>query len=297
MEELVFEKKKYVSSRRAARISGYTKDYIGQLCRAGALPAKMVGRNWYIDEDALKEHRKTYQGEAVVDQSLWDIDHVTTDSRPLSEVVRQYIGDEEVKRRNELLENLFKLTYHEEKGEDLIPNLEKEKERATKNTTVNLREEESFGQIDSKDAEDREDSLPEPQPVGLRKEFIRKSAHVLTLSLQKKKRPLVTYVPDSAKLHTLDQEPTRGHVIRREQWYIPQNNLLVGERRALPMITLAFILVTILITGVVSIERVSTFYVKDGTYVESSGGIGFSIFGEFVKQLETPFLASPHKLD
>ena len=58
MEELIFGGKKYISSRRAARIAGYTKDYIGQLSRSGKIGARLVGRNWYIDEESLLEHRK-----------------------------------------------------------------------------------------------------------------------------------------------------------------------------------------------------------------------------------------------
>lgn len=72
MDELVVDGEKYISSKRAARLSGYTKDYIGQLCRAGKIPSKMVGRSWYVKEEALKEHRKEYQGEPVIDPGLWE---------------------------------------------------------------------------------------------------------------------------------------------------------------------------------------------------------------------------------
>ena len=70
MEELTLEGKRYISSKRAAEVSGYTKDYVGQLARAGALDAKMVGRSWYIEGDAIENHKKLYQGKPVVDQSI-----------------------------------------------------------------------------------------------------------------------------------------------------------------------------------------------------------------------------------
>ena len=44
----------YVSSRRAAEISGYNKDYIGQLSRKGKLRHIMLGRDRFIDEESLK---------------------------------------------------------------------------------------------------------------------------------------------------------------------------------------------------------------------------------------------------
>lgn len=49
--------KTYISSKRAAEITGYAKDYIGQLCREGRVNARLVGRNWYVLEESLRSHR------------------------------------------------------------------------------------------------------------------------------------------------------------------------------------------------------------------------------------------------
>lgn len=57
MEELIIDDKKFVSSKRAAQITGYAKDYIGQLCREGYVEAKRVGRSWYVLEAGIKDHR------------------------------------------------------------------------------------------------------------------------------------------------------------------------------------------------------------------------------------------------
>ncbi|HUY62270.1 MAG TPA: hypothetical protein VMV50_00535 [Candidatus Paceibacterota bacterium] len=57
MDELVIDDKKYVSSKRAAKMTGYAKDYIGQLCREGRVPARLVGRSWYVLESAIQDHR------------------------------------------------------------------------------------------------------------------------------------------------------------------------------------------------------------------------------------------------
>jgi len=57
MDELTIEDKKYLSSKRAAQITGYAKDYVGQLCREGRVEARLVGRNWYILESSIMEHR------------------------------------------------------------------------------------------------------------------------------------------------------------------------------------------------------------------------------------------------
>jgi len=57
MDEITIEDKKYVSSKRAAKMTGYAKDYIGQLCREGRVPARFIGRSWYVLEAAIQDHR------------------------------------------------------------------------------------------------------------------------------------------------------------------------------------------------------------------------------------------------
>lgn len=57
MDELTIGGKTYVSSKRAAEITGYAKDYVGQLCREGHVEARMVGRSWYVLESSIREHR------------------------------------------------------------------------------------------------------------------------------------------------------------------------------------------------------------------------------------------------
>ncbi len=57
MDEILIGEKVYISSKRAAKLTGYAKDYIGQLCREGRVPARLVGRGWYVLESAIQDHR------------------------------------------------------------------------------------------------------------------------------------------------------------------------------------------------------------------------------------------------
>jgi hypothetical protein len=57
MDEILIEGRVFVSSKQAAKITGYAKDYVGQLCREGRVEARLVGRNWYVLEDSIREHR------------------------------------------------------------------------------------------------------------------------------------------------------------------------------------------------------------------------------------------------
>lgn len=57
MDELEIKGKKYISSKRASELTGYAKDYVGQLARAGKIPGSRVGRAWYVEEEALLHMR------------------------------------------------------------------------------------------------------------------------------------------------------------------------------------------------------------------------------------------------
>lgn len=56
-DALILEHKTYISARRAAEITGYTSDYVGQLCRAGKIESKVVGRSWFVLEESLLNHK------------------------------------------------------------------------------------------------------------------------------------------------------------------------------------------------------------------------------------------------
>ena len=57
MDELMIENRKFLSSKRAAEMTGYAQDYVGQLARMGKISARRVGRTWYVDESDLREYR------------------------------------------------------------------------------------------------------------------------------------------------------------------------------------------------------------------------------------------------
>lgn len=69
MDELVIEDKKYLSSKKAAKMTGYAKDYVGQLCREGKVEARLVGRNWYVLETSIMDHRFGSVSDAKEDES------------------------------------------------------------------------------------------------------------------------------------------------------------------------------------------------------------------------------------
>lgn len=64
MDSVVLDGVQYLRVAVAAKQFDYTPDYLGQLCRAGKLDARLVGRTWFVNPDSVAEHKaSTYRGE------------------------------------------------------------------------------------------------------------------------------------------------------------------------------------------------------------------------------------------
>jgi hypothetical protein len=55
---ITFDGKDYISASRAAKMTGYHQDYVGQLARSGTILARQVGNRWYVDRDAISLHKQ-----------------------------------------------------------------------------------------------------------------------------------------------------------------------------------------------------------------------------------------------
>ncbi len=67
------ESKEYISLKEAARLSGYSSDYIGQLIRAGKLHGKQVYLNvaWVTTKEALEEYTsKDKKNAGIIPENL-----------------------------------------------------------------------------------------------------------------------------------------------------------------------------------------------------------------------------------
>jgi hypothetical protein len=53
-----FDGRDYVLASRAAKLTGYHQDYVGQLARSGKINSRQIGARWYVDRDALIAHKK-----------------------------------------------------------------------------------------------------------------------------------------------------------------------------------------------------------------------------------------------
>jgi len=84
-KELEFNGKVYISSKRAGEITGYTHDYIGQLCRAGKVAGQLVGRTRFVDKESLLAH---IEGQQSVERNIKPITPLSGDDQKYQEAGR-----------------------------------------------------------------------------------------------------------------------------------------------------------------------------------------------------------------
>ncbi len=90
-----FDGKDYVSAARAAELTGYHQDYVGQLARGGTIIGRQVGNRWYVDREAILAHKteKDRLLGAVQAQSVGIVRN-TSRPQPESEVRDLFDADE-----------------------------------------------------------------------------------------------------------------------------------------------------------------------------------------------------------
>lgn len=52
-----FDGKDYISASRAAKLTGYNQDYVGQLARGEVILSRQVGNRWYVDRESILKHK------------------------------------------------------------------------------------------------------------------------------------------------------------------------------------------------------------------------------------------------
>lgn len=69
MDKVIFDGVEYTKASVAAKELRYTSDYLGQLCRAKKIDARLVGRTWFVNLDSVHSHKKSkYQSVKTVSE-------------------------------------------------------------------------------------------------------------------------------------------------------------------------------------------------------------------------------------
>lgn len=121
-----FDGKDYVSASRAAKITGYNQDYIGQLARSGKILSRQIGNRWYVERSGLVNHKSEKDSllAAVQSESVGLMRRPITPSVPVSS---QIMRPEPVKSptSRDYANAGPIMTYFSDEKHDLMPFAEK----------------------------------------------------------------------------------------------------------------------------------------------------------------------------
>ena len=76
----------FISAKEASFITGYTSDYVGQLCRGGKVESKMIGRAWFVNKDSILQHKEfaSSLGVSKFSKVLSETEVVSNSTSPVS---------------------------------------------------------------------------------------------------------------------------------------------------------------------------------------------------------------------
>lgn len=136
---VTFDGKDYVSASRAAKITGYNQDYIGQLARKGSILSRQVGNRWYVDREGLQNHKREKDSLlAAVQAESVGLARTTSTAPATPIVIHRPPAPQIVQKPREVAPIYTHLSYIQE-DTDLIPQI-REKDTYAINQEVSPRE-------------------------------------------------------------------------------------------------------------------------------------------------------------
>lgn len=137
---VLIEGKEFVSADRAAKLVGYTKDYVGQLARAGKIEAKRIGRSWYISQNSITKHKLSVH--YTLTKPKKPVQKESDDSENVSlHVEESQMVDELNARDTSNINSISGNDSHEDSEEyDLLPRLIEKKRDVLLNTDIRYEE-------------------------------------------------------------------------------------------------------------------------------------------------------------
>lgn len=90
--ELTIAGQTYISSKRAAELTGYAQDYIGQLARTGKVIGTRVGGLWYILSESILGHKSNADVSALQPSTHPNVRPAAADSSIVSLEGKSYVA-------------------------------------------------------------------------------------------------------------------------------------------------------------------------------------------------------------
>tara|TARA_B100000745_G_scaffold155423_1_gene101797 strand:- start:1997 stop:2980 length:984 start_codon:yes stop_codon:yes gene_type:complete len=105
----------YIATAKAAELTGYTQDYIGQLSRSGEIQAQKVGRRWFVGREDILQHKESHE--------VTDVKEDETTDEDTTVVAAETITPKVAEKRVKINDINFNVKYTSETSTPLIPKM------------------------------------------------------------------------------------------------------------------------------------------------------------------------------
>lgn len=141
MDSVEFNGVTYVKASVAAKSFRYTSDYIGQLCRAKKVDARLVGRTWFVNPDSLKEHKQN-KFKTSAEEASHPVSNTPSEIKVARTAVHPVVNTRAVRVIKDTTSNnsrtrALKVSYDRDE-ESLLPKLTKKHVRPPKTIRIEL---------------------------------------------------------------------------------------------------------------------------------------------------------------
>ena len=130
LDTITIGEEEYISSAKAASLVGYTKDYVGQLARAGKIKATRVGRSWYISAGSIRTHKLNTH------YTLTRPKKQTKRENDITEKTIKNIDKTEKEKIKDFNEKRVGMEFSDNEGVDLFPKIKKNKRDVLLHTDI-----------------------------------------------------------------------------------------------------------------------------------------------------------------
>lgn len=233
MDELTLDGKVYLSSKRAAAVTGYAKDYVGQLCREGRVEARLVGRSWYVLEDSIRKHRFSEESKEISEET------------------------ENIEIKEERIEEIEQVQW--EKPEytteevEILPTLEEKQaleEEKTEDTPVS-----SMQQAWQEWFSIKKEEKIEEDPVLTQEEYVeevKEEEQPVEIHIERNREPVETYEPVNMDIEPIVAKESRTEDFKVEKKSSSRRQGNAKVKALLLGLVVVFIAVTLVATGFLS---------------------------------------------
>ncbi len=219
LETIIVGGEEYISSARAAKLVGYTKDYVGQLARAGKVRATRVGRSWYITEESIRTHKLNTHYTLTKQKKTYK-----RENKVAGKTMKNIVKTEKEKINGEITDVKF-IEKKYDKDHDLFPKVKKDKRDILLHTDIKYEKVDPEKTLVQKDIKIKsDDHVYDGHLVNSSQEKYIKPVSMNKKGSSFKMDGVVKNKPPKNDFDIIEKDSMSNNILRNEKDFITRNN-------------------------------------------------------------------------